>query len=127
VEFAVVWHADRLFGFVDEMHKICVFHVVFLMRVDDLLGFSLSLHISNLCLFLPEQFFLSFLFLFFTILHFHPLDQLEIFLILLQPFVHRMLQILQSSHQFNSLFDIALVDVFDSGELDIVVRNGDVT
>ena len=96
------------------------------MWVDYFSGIGLPLQISDFCLFLPKHFLVSLLFLFLHILNLHAFNQLEIFFLFFESLVHRMLQILQSSHQSNSFLYIVLVDVLDSGELDVVVRNCDV-
>ena len=68
-----------------------MFLVMLFMRIDNFLGLSLSLQISDFSLFLSKQLLISFLLLLLNFLNLHTFNEFKVLLVFLQSFVHRVL------------------------------------
>lgn len=126
MEFAVVADAHGLFGIVDEVHQILFPLIVVVVGVDKFQGFGFFLHFADFELLLAEGPLLSFSFFFSIAFYLHTFEEFELLVPLSQFGVDRLLQILQIAHNLHSFLNFIVVFLFNSGEFDVVVRDGDV-
>lgn len=96
------------------------------MWIDKLKCLSFLLKLLDLSLFLSEHHFMCFLCLLLLSFDADALEELEILIALLELGVYALSHILQVSYYPDSFFHIARSLIFYSGELDVIVGNGDV-
>lgn len=96
------------------------------MRVDQLKSLSFLLKLFDLSLFLPEHHFMCFLRLLLLSFDANSFEELKILVTLFQLRIYALSHILQISYNPDSFFHIASSLIFNSGELDVIVGNGDI-